>query len=213
MNIVSSNLRAWRIRRYLRRRGFKIYSRRQWGSIRKDVYAQRRRTRPVRVDPADTLVQHITVTRPTGDFKADVRVVERIGWERFGSGVSYNYLINMETGEIAEGMPLDAKGTHTVNDKDVPGYSYDQNHAARAIAGVGMPDTPFTVRAEAALIALQRAMVKYRALTPTYDYKPHSFFAWKDCPCDALRNALGRVRTWVVVTPRRRVRNLLKPRR
>jgi hypothetical protein len=57
----------------------------------------------------------------------------RIGMERFGSGVSYNFLVHMQTGEVAVGQPLDAKGTHTLNEKRVPGYSYDQNLVARAI--------------------------------------------------------------------------------
>lgn len=212
MNIVSSNLRAWRIRTYLRRRGYKVYTRRQWGSKWKTLYAYRRRNKPVAIDPADTVVQHITVTHPGGDFKADVRDVEQIGVDRFGSGVSYNYLVNMATGEIAEGQPLDAKGTHTINDKGVPDYSYDQNHAARAIAVVGMPDTPLTIHAETAIIILLRALVRYRAITPDFDYKPHSFFTAKDCPCDNTRDEMPFIRTWVVETPRKRVRNLLRRR-
>jgi hypothetical protein len=192
--IAQNNLRAWRIRRYVRRAGFKMYSRRQWNAIYRDIYSYRRHYRPARVDPADTVVQHITVTKPSGDFKADVRAVEQIGYERFGAGISYNFLVDMRTGEIAEGMPLDAKGTHTVNDKGVENFSYDQNHAARAIAVVGMPETPLSPRAERAIITLLAGMVRFEAITPHFDYEPHSLFTAKDCPCDTLRNRMPVIR-------------------
>jgi hypothetical protein len=192
--IAQNNLRAWRIRRYVRRAGFKMYSRRQWNAIYRDIYSYRRHYRPARVDPADTVVQHITVTKPSGNFKADVRAVEQIGYERFGAGISYNFLVDMRTGEIAEGMPLDAKGTHTVNDKGVENFSYDQNHAARAIAVVGMPETPLSPRAERAIITLLAGMVRFEAITPHFDYEPHSLFAEKDCPCEFTRRRMGVIR-------------------
>jgi hypothetical protein len=195
--LVQNNMRAWRIRRDVRKAGFKMYSRRQWKAVYKDVYSYRRNYRPVRIDPADTVVQHITVTRPSHnprDFKFDVRQVERIGFERFGAGISYNFLVDMTTGEIAEGMPLDAKGTHTVNDKGVENYSYDQNHAARAIAVVGMPDTELSADAAAAITVLLRAMVRHHAITEGFDYVPHSLFAAKDCPCDSVRKSMPAIR-------------------
>jgi hypothetical protein len=176
------------------RYGLTVYERHEWGTRHESIYAARRRLRPVRVKRADTLVQHVTVTRPSGNFFEDCRTVERIGVDRFGSGVSYNFLVNMETGEIAVGQPLDAKGTHTVNLKEVAGFSYDQNHAARAIAVVGMPGTPLSAKAEAAIAGLQAAMMDVRAITDSYDYLPHSYFAWKDCPCDATRSRMGEIR-------------------
>lgn len=177
-----------------RRRGVTVHERHEWGSVREGVYVTRRRTKPTAPAPSDTLVQHITVTRPSGDFLADCRAVEQIGWERFRSGVSYNWLVDMTTGEVAVGQPLDAKGTHTVNDKGVDGFSYDQNKVARAVAVVGMPGTRLSMVAESALVELLAAHVEAAALTPGFDYVPHSLFAAKDCPCDATRDAMGRIR-------------------
>lgn len=196
-----NNYRAWRIRRYLRRRGIKVYTRRQWGTQHADVYKWRRLNRPVSADPADTNVQHITVTFDSGvfvgDFKKDMQTVERIGFQRFGSGVSYNYVVDMKTGEIGEGMPLDAKGTHTINDKNLPGFSKDQNDKARATAVLGMPDTPLSLAGERSLLLLMKAEVKFKALTPGFDYMPHSAFTAKDCPCDPTRKQMTFLRSLV----------------
>lgn len=184
-----------RVTRNARKRGVTVLSRKQWGSVAGRTYAARR-LRPVK-QPADTVVQHITVTKPSGNFAADCRTVERIGMERFRSGVSYNWLVDMRTGHVAQGQPLDAPGTHTVNDKQVPGFSRDQNYAARAIAVIGMPDTPLSERAQTAITRLLAAMVDEEAITPGFDYVPHSLFAWKDCPCDATRDRMPAIRAGV----------------
>lgn len=186
------------VRRARRKYGVKVYHHKAWGSKARGVYAQRRKHRPVNVLKADTLVQHITVTLDTGplagDFHRDMQTVERIGLERFGSGVSYNFVVDMQTGEVAVGMPLDAKGTHTVNDKRMAQFSYDQNHAARAIAVLGVENDKLSPKAERAIAGLIAAMVDEGALTDGFDYMPHSFFAWKDCPCDATRNRMAAIR-------------------
>lgn len=185
-----------------RKRGLTVLTHRQWGSQATSVYATRRR-RTAAGDwgkfkfKADTVAQHITVTEPSKDFRADVRTVERIGLERFGSGVSYNFVVDMTTGTVAVGQPLDSKGTHTVNDKNVPGYSKDQNLVARAIAVLGMPDDKLSAKAENAIVQLLAAMVEAGAITPGFDYVPHSLFAFKDCPCDATRNRMDEIRAAV----------------
>lgn len=183
------------IRRARKEYGVPVLSRRQWGSRLGSVYRRRRSLTAsgqwgaFRLK-ADTVAQHITVTRPTGNFKADCQAVERIGQSRFGSGVSYNWLVNMATGEVAEGQPLDSKGTHTVNDKGRSGYSRNQNLVARAIAVIGMPDSNLSRDARESIAGLLAAMIDEGAITEDFDYQPHSFFAWKDCPCDATRNAM-----------------------
>lgn len=188
-----------RVVRRARRKGVTVLSRQQWGSMYEATYAKRRLWTRLGVwgafrRTADTVVQHITVTRPSGDFAADCRAVERIGIDRFGSGVSYNFLVDMTTGVVAVGQPLDAKGTHTVNDKGVPGYSHDQNLVARAIAVVGMPDTALSKSAERSIRLLLDAMVEESAITPGFDYCPHSMFAAKDCPCEATRSRMYAIR-------------------
>lgn len=185
-----------RVVRNARRRGVHVRTRRQWGSQFPEVYRARQRLTaeghwgPFR-ERADTLVQHITVTRDdgplTGDFDRDMREVERIGWDRFRSGFSYNAGIDPTTGMVGMGMPLLAKGTHTVNDKHRPGYSYDQNMVARAIAWVGMPGMKPTKQAQEALAQFIAALMDEGAITEAPDYLPHSFFAAKDCPTDNAR--------------------------
>ncbi len=182
-----------RVVKNARRRGVIVLSRRQWGSRLPHVYAWRRIFRKAQ-QPADTVVQHITVTNPSGDFKADARTVEAIGQSRFGSGVSYNWLVDMKTGHVAVGQPLDAKGTHTLNDKNIAGYSHDQNLVARAIAVVGQPATKLSPAAELAIARLIAAMIDEGAVTRGFDYDPHSKFAFKDCPCDATRNRMDEIR-------------------
>lgn len=181
-----------------RRRGVTVLTRGQWGSTEPNVYRWRRKHKPAR-QPADTVVQHITVTLDhgplTGDFKRDVRTVERIGMQRFGSGVSYNFVVDMRTGMVAVGQPLDAKGTHTINEKRVPGYSRDQNLVARAIAVLGMPNDKLSEEAERAIALLLAALVDEGAITPGFDYDPHSKFAAKDCPCDSTRNRMPAIRS------------------
>lgn len=186
------------VKRLKKTYGVKVYRHADFGSKARAVYALRKLERPVRVTKADTVVQHITVTLDTGpttgDFKKDVRTVERIGLDRFGSGISYNWVVDMKTGEVAVGQPLDAKGTHTVNDKGVKGYAYDQNHAARAIAVLGMPGDKLSEKAKHSIASILAAMMDTGAITTTFDYVPHSLFAAKDCPCDSTRDAMPSIR-------------------
>lgn len=192
-----------RMVRAARRRGATVLTHRQWGSKARSVYASRRSATRRGVWPgfklrADTLVLHITVTFDSGDlvgdFKTDVQTVERIGLERFGSGISYNAVVDMATGTAAVGQPLDSKGTHTVNDKRVPGYSHDQNLVARAIACLGMPGDRLSDAALETIVDLMVGMWEAGALTDDPDVVPHSLFAHKDCPTDAVRAALPEIR-------------------
>lgn len=178
-----------------------VLNRDQWGSQHEDVYRWRRLNKPVDKMPSPVLMQHITVTLDhgplTGDFIRDVQTVERIGYERFGSGMSYNWIVDMYTGMIAVGQPLDAAGTHTVNDKRVQGYPmppYSMNYMARAVAVLGMPNTPLSRTARRSLVLLGLAMVQEGALTKKYLYLPHSKFASKDCPCDPTRDKMPGIR-------------------
>jgi hypothetical protein len=96
----------------------------------------------------------------------------------------------MRTGQVGVGQPLDAKGTHTVNDKNVSGFSKDQNLVARAIAVIGQPGDKLSDKAARSISHILAAMAEEGATTKNPDYLPHSFFAWKDCPCDATRNRM-----------------------
>ena len=176
-----------RVERNIRRRGVTLYNRKQWGSVQRSLYLKRILVKPVDRATADTCVFHITVTHDVDDVKVAMLVLEEIGMDRFQSGVSYNWAISMRTGEVGVGQPLLAKGTHTVNLKAVPGYSYDQNAVARAIAFIGMPGDKLSPKAKESAAHVLAAMMDEKALTRAPDLVPHSLFAAKDCPTDAVR--------------------------
>lgn len=180
--------------RLARNQGLTVYTRgfgrRGWGSQHPHVYGWRRRFRKHAPLPSDTLVQHITVTRDKGlsarNFKDEMREIERIGWDRFKSGVSYNLCIDMVTGEIGIGQAFDAKGTHTVNDKNLEGFSYDQNLVSHAISYIGMPGNKLSTKAVRSTARCIAVMMKLRILTTHFDYLGHREFAYKSCPTDAV---------------------------
>lgn len=176
----------------LRRKGLTVRTRRQWGN-KSPVYQIRRKTKPHNAFPSDTVVQHITVTHDYLDVKKSMRLLHTIGMQRFGSGVSYNIAISMKTGRIGIGMPLDAKGTHTVNYKAVPGFSYDQNKVALAIAFIGQPGDKLDERAIHSCSEVIKSLMEVGALTRGHDYVPHSIFAAKDCPTDEVRNHMEEI--------------------
>lgn len=186
-----------RVHRNARKRGVKIRTRRQWGTNFARGYALRLLTKRVTVKKADTLWQHITVTFDTGpltgDFDKDMQTIERIGIERFGTGFSYNYAWDLKTGMIGVGQPLLARGAHTLNDKGIAGYSYNQNYVARAIAAMGMPGNKPTEEAIESLAQFIAAMIDEGALTEEPDYVPHSLVAAKECPTQLVRDVMPRI--------------------
>jgi hypothetical protein len=182
-----------RVVRNARRRGCTVLTHRQWDAVHIPVYAFRRKFVKHHLlpkKPVDTIWQHISVTKRTGDFKADVRLVEDIGWKRFLVGFSYNFAVDMVTGKIAVGQPLDAKGAHTLNTKTVPGYTYDQNGVSVAIVVIGMPGDALSHDAKLAITRLIAAMIEEGAATKDPDYNPHSMVAAKDCPCEPTRREM-----------------------
>lgn len=179
--------------------GCKVLDRSQWGTKYEALYQKRRVTKKFIGDrgKAKYAFSHISVTRDDGpsdaDFAADMRELERIGYERFLSGISYNWAVDLENGTIGEGMPLDAKGTHTVNNKHVGGYEYDLNAYGHAIVGIGMPGAKPTnafVASVAAIIAAERDL---GLMVEDSDLLPHSMFAAKDCPTTAIRNRIPEI--------------------
>lgn len=187
----------------LRDEGCLVLNRGQWGTTSEATYQARRRSKPHRLlpdRPSDTLWQHITVTEATTDPAADMRALERIGNDRFGSGVSYNVAVH-PTGAVLLGQPLDAKGTHTVNVKGIPGYSYDQNYVSLAVAWIGVPGDKPTGEAVDAIADVMRALIKVDALTKGFDYVPHSLVAAKDCPLQSMRDLMPSIRRAGTDTP------------
>lgn len=178
-----------RVIKLARKRGVNIVTRKRWFSIHQWHYQWRRRHKPHALCPShkvDTIVQHITVTKDGGNkprhFRRDMRTVERIGWQSYRSGVSYNWVIDMETGMVGLGQSLDAKGTHTINRKNIPNFTKDQNAVAFAIAFLGMPGQVPTRKAVSAWVNLIAAHIDSGYVTEHFDFMPHAEFTWKSCP-------------------------------
>lgn len=178
------------VRRLRRLYGVDVVTRRGWGSTKGWRYAQRLVTHRAKV-PADTVVAHVTVTLDPENhrkaFAQAMRDLEDIGWKRFGSGISYNLVIEQDTGMLGIGMPLRAKGTHTVNDKGVAGYSRDQNYWARGIAWIGnVGDRPSDACVDT-FVKVLACLMDTGHVTVDPDLDPHSKFAWKECPLESMR--------------------------
>lgn len=176
--------------------GRTVLTRKEWGAKYESVYQWRRENRPVEL-PVDYLFSHISVTIDdgtlTGDFINDMRELERIGYERFKSGISYNWAIDAVTGMIGEGMPLDARGTHTVNDKNVAGFPEQLNEHGHAIVLIGMPGVKPSAEFIRSFAAIRAAEIEAGVLKAGAPIYPHSKFAAKDCPTEAVRAILPTV--------------------
>lgn len=183
----------------LRELGFDVVTRKEWGTVHESLYQSRRKTKTVDL-PVRYAFQHITVTRNTSNFAADMRTLERIGYERFQSGISYNWAVDPDTGVIGEGQPLDAKGTHTVNDKGVAGYPENLNYYGHAIACIGMPGLQPSQKFELACVAILRASWDEDVMRDECEYLPHSKFANKDCPTQPIRNRMAAIRQTAIDT-------------
>jgi hypothetical protein len=188
------------VRRARKEYGLEVYTRRQWGSKKLSTYQWRRYNRPHSLlpwKPVDTIWQHISVTRDDGttilNFFADMQELERIGDERFGSGVSYNWAVDMSTGQIGLGQSLDAAGTHTLNDKGIPGFSHNQNYVALAIVFIGMPGQRPSKKAIRSAGLLIRCHFEEGAANIGSDYVPHSLVAAKECPTEAVREVMPEI--------------------
>ena len=155
-----------------------IIPRLQWGS-RYDYdarHAQRfRAAAPVKVETC----LHTTVTiapnlvKPWDDEHAAMRLLEDIGTDRFGSGVSYNVCV-MPSGRAYAGQPLDNKSTHSE-------YG-DWNYTRASIALVGNyeKDRPTTAMLET--VARIQATWLADGTIPTVTLRGHYEVAPKSCP-------------------------------
>lgn len=198
--------------RLARKRGLIVYTRRQWGSKHRALYALRLITRPTIRGPKDTLWQHISVTRDDGDkpvnFFADMQELERIGMDRFGSGVSYNVAIDMTTGEVGLGQPWNAKGTHTINHRleQFPQFSEDQNRVSLAFVFIGMPGQKPSKKAIRAAGIMYGVLIDTGRLTIDPDYEPHRLVTAKACPTDAVVAVMPQIERIAFTTSVRRRR-------
>lgn len=178
----------------LRAAGVECYSRAEWGSVRPAAYTKRRSTHPMPAGPAKYHFLHITVTPDTDTVLEGFNGARKV--ESYGLStppmVSYHGLTTNE-GKWFEGQSFGVKGTHTINDKNVPGFPHDLNlwgYAQAIMQTVNDAVTDVQVRVLAMAFAaaeLDGYVVKY---APIY---PHRKFDWKECPGDKANARLGEI--------------------
>lgn len=181
--------REKRIIRELREAGFTVLSRQEWGSRHRSLYQWRRIYRhfPGR---AKCFFAHVTATDRTDDFAADVRRVEHLGYERFRTGISYNYAVDQRSGAIAIGMPHDAAGAHAYNDKGIDGFPDRLSYFGHDIAWIGNVGDRPSQDCKDAFSAIIAAEKKHGAARVGAAINPHSKVAWEECPLTVMTNAL-----------------------
>lgn len=183
---VIEQLRAW---------GVECYTRTEWGTTREAAYVARRRTHPMPVGPADFHFLHITVTRDSDTIregKAGARQVETYGYSN-PPMVSYQDLVTNE-GRYFQGQDYGTKGTHTVNDKNVPGFPRDLNlvgYACALMQNVDDEVTDVQVGVVARVFAARELAGLVKRGAPIY---PHRKFAYKSCPGDLAMHRLDEIR-------------------
>jgi hypothetical protein len=122
-----------------------IVSRARWGALHERGFG------PAPLPAAEVWLHHSVTNAPgvqlTGDdlFQAEraaMRILEDIGEQRFGRGISYTFAV-MPSGRVYEGHGVDRQGAHTKG----------RNSIARAIVLVGNYDTARVTNAQRHAIA------------------------------------------------------------
>lgn len=204
--------------RRLEAAGVECYTRDEWGSRQEQAgaYDRRRRTHPMPAGPARYHYLHITVTADTdtvAEGAAGARQVEGYGYST-PPMVSYQDLVTNE-GRYFEGQSYGVKGTHTVNDKAIPGFPRDLNlygYATALMQNVGDEVTEAQVQVVAMICAARELEGLVVKGAPIY---PHRTFAAKSCPGDkavARLEEISRLRTKYVREglPRQTTKALLR---
>jgi hypothetical protein len=166
------------VRAALRAQGLQFTTREQWGATHN--YA----ARPAVTIPTRYLFWHIAVIADPNDLvgteRERMRALERIGNQRFKSGISYGWAV-FDTGRQYEGARLDRKGTHTVNDKELAGYPSNLNYYGISCV---LPQVEADEVTDAQLDGTARfgAATRRARLTTATEWYPHQKFANKACP-------------------------------
>lgn len=183
--------------RMLRAAGVECHTRKDWDSPRErdGDYAQRALTHPMPDSPASYHFLHLSVTRDSDTIlegAAGARQIETYGYSR-PPMVSYQDLVTNE-GRYFQGQDYGTKGTHTVNDKAVPGFPRDLNLHGYALAlmqNVEDEVTDVQVDVTAKVFAARELLGLVKRGAPIY---PHRMFAAKACPGDLAVARLDEIR-------------------
>lgn len=169
----------------LRRSGTKVVTRRQWGAR---FRASLNRFYP----PGEYLFVHIAVIDNAPSKVERMRLIERIGVQRFQrTHFPYND-VAFEDGDIYVGQPLKRKGAHTINGKGIDGYPYDLNAHGHAICLPQNVEDRVT-DAQKDSIARWAAAKVLSGESTAKRILPHRMFAWKSCPGDKMMAELDDV--------------------
>lgn len=183
--------------------GIECYTREEWGTVRPEAYVRRRSTHPMPEGPADYHFLHITVTSDTDtvkEGKAGARQIEAYGLST-PPMVSYQDLATNEA-RYFQGQDYGTKGTHTINDKNVPGFPKDLNKEGYALAimqNVADKVTDEQVDLIARVFAARELVGFVKKGAPIF---PHRKFAYKACPGDlaiARLNEIEELKEWFVL--------------
>ena len=153
-----------------------LVPRSEWGSTYD--YARRHLSRPAPVAKVETCL-HTTVTvapdvlPPYGDEREAMRLLERIGTQRFGSGLSYN-AVAFPSGNAYDGQPLNNKATHSEYQR----WNWDR--ASIALCGNYDKDRP-TAAMLATVAAIQAEWLR-DGVIQTVTLRGHYEVAAKACP-------------------------------
>jgi hypothetical protein len=144
--------------------------------------------------PADYHFLHISVTADTDTVQegfAGARQMEGYGYST-PPMVSYHDMVSNE-GRYYEGQSYGVKGTHTNNDKKVPGYPKELNfygYACALMQNVDDEVTDIQVRVVAMVFAARELKGLVRKGAPVL---PHRMFAAKSCPGDKAMARLDEI--------------------
>src|SRR5690625_433209 len=114
----------------------KIYSRSSWNAQHRNGVGTRK-VGKLRKYLHHTVTAHLPANASVSQEKAQMRVIERIGQQRFGGGISYNFII-FPSGRIYEGASANRVSYHSGAGRNTNGVgicfagNYDSNKPTKA---------------------------------------------------------------------------------
>jgi hypothetical protein len=137
-----------------------------------------------------TVTAQLPATATVAQEQAQMRLLEQIGQNRFGAGISYNVVV-FPSGRAYQGVSFNRRGTHTGG----------RNSTARSIAFAGNYDTH---QPTAAAIMTARQIVAHgrgRWWATNAPVRGHHHFLATACPGRNLRGRLTEIATTPPATP------------
>lgn len=166
-----------------------IASRSSWGARRRDG------SRALSGLATEVFIHHsvtttLSATATVAQERAQMRVLEDIGYNRFGTGISYNVII-FPSGRAYQGVSFNRQGAHTGG----------RNHIARAICFAGNFETNRPTNAAIAKAAQIVAHGRGRWWTSGAPVRPHQAVSATACPGRHVIARLGEIRSGTTPSP------------